>query len=75
MKADAGSKRQGGFETRPYDVTLLSREQFSIGADSMAMSRGHARTEHAAQAGAAHDQFTETIYAVVCAGCHNYSGN
>jgi hypothetical protein len=38
----------------------------------MAISRTQARTEHAAQAGLGHDQFTETIYGVVCAGCHNY---
>ncbi len=38
----------------------------------MAMSRGQARTEHSAQAGPGHDQFTEPIYGVVCAGCHNW---
>jgi cytochrome c5 len=38
----------------------------------MAISRTQARSEHAAQAGAGHDQFSETIYGVICAACHNY---
>lgn len=36
----------------------------------MAINRPQARSEHTSQTG--HDQFTETIYGVVCAGCHNY---
>jgi hypothetical protein len=36
----------------------------------MAMSRPQARTEHTSQTG--HDQFSETIYGVICAGCRNY---
>lgn len=36
----------------------------------MAMSREQARKDHAAQSG--HEQFNETIYGVICAGCHNY---
>lgn len=36
----------------------------------MAMNRQQARTEHTSQTG--HDQFSETIYGVVCAGCRNY---
>jgi hypothetical protein len=36
----------------------------------MAMSREQARAKHASEAG--HDQFSETIYGVVCAACHNY---
>jgi hypothetical protein len=36
----------------------------------MAMSREQARTEHTAKIG--HDQFSETIYGLVCADCHNY---
>jgi len=36
----------------------------------MAISRPQARSEHTSQAG--HDQFSETIYGVVCAGCRNY---
>jgi cytochrome c5 len=31
-----------------------------------------ARSEHTAQAGPGHDQFSETIYGVICAACHNY---
>ena len=38
----------------------------------MAMSREQARTEHAAKMGSGHEQFSETAYGVVCAGCHNY---
>jgi len=36
----------------------------------MAMSRDQARNEHTSKMG--HDQFSETIYGVVCAACHNY---
>ena len=36
----------------------------------MAMSRPQARSEHAAATG--HEQFSETIYGVVCAACRNY---
>ena len=36
----------------------------------MAMSREQARTEHSEKT--SHEQFSETIYGVVCAGCHNY---
>jgi cytochrome c5 len=46
----------------------------------MAMSRQQARSEHttatavAAVGGApgGHEQFTETIYGVICSTCHNY---
>lgn len=38
----------------------------------MAISRQQARSEHSRQFGAGHEQFTETIYGVVCAACHNY---
>lgn len=38
----------------------------------MAKSRAQIREEHAAQLGAGHDQFSETIYGVICAACHNY---
>ena len=34
------------------------------------MSREQARGEHTTKTG--HDQFTETIYGLVCSGCHNY---
>ena len=34
------------------------------------MSRPQARREHAAATG--HEQFTETMYGVVCAACRNY---
>jgi cytochrome c5 len=37
----------------------------------MAISRQQARGDHAAAA-AGHDQFSETIYGVICATCHNY---
>ena len=36
----------------------------------MAISREQARTEHTAST--THDQFSETIYGVVCSTCHNY---
>ncbi len=36
----------------------------------MAISREEARTRHTAEA--AHEQFSETIYGVICAACHNY---
>jgi hypothetical protein len=36
----------------------------------MAMSREQARKEHTEET--SHEQFSETIYGVVCAGCHNY---
>jgi hypothetical protein len=36
----------------------------------MAMSREQACAEHIART--THDQFSETIYGVVCAICHNY---
>lgn len=36
----------------------------------MAMSREQGRREHTASTG--HEQFSETIYGVVCAACHNY---
>jgi hypothetical protein len=38
----------------------------------MAISRSQARTEHASQGGQGHDQFSETIYGVICSACHNY---
>jgi hypothetical protein len=41
-----------------------------IGAHAMAISREQARTEHTAST--SHDQFSETIYGVVCSTCHNY---
>jgi len=37
----------------------------------MAISRPQARAEHTA-ANAGHDQFSETIYGVMCAFCKNY---
>ncbi len=36
----------------------------------MAINRQQARSEHTAAT--THDQFTETIYGVVCSGCRNY---
>ena len=36
----------------------------------MALSREEARNRHTAEAG--HDGFSETIYGVICADCHNY---
>jgi cytochrome c5 len=42
----------------------------------MAISREQSRTEHTAANVAAssggHDQFSETIYGVICSTCHNY---
>ncbi len=37
----------------------------------MAMPREQARAEHSAQK-AGHEQFSETIYGVVCDACRNY---
>jgi hypothetical protein len=37
----------------------------------MAISREDARRSHTAQT-PGHEQFSETIYGVVCANCHNY---
>jgi len=34
------------------------------------ISREEARKEHTTQTG--HEQFSETIYGVICAACHNY---
>lgn len=36
----------------------------------MAINRQQARSEH--MAATTHDQFSETIYGVVCSGCRNY---
>jgi hypothetical protein len=36
----------------------------------MAMTREQARSGHTAANG--HDQFSETIYGVICSNCHNY---
>jgi hypothetical protein len=36
----------------------------------MAMSREQARGEHTTKT--SHDQFSETIYGLVCSSCHNY---
>jgi hypothetical protein len=37
----------------------------------MAISREEARGQHAS-ASPGHDQFTETIYGIICATCRNY---
>jgi hypothetical protein len=37
----------------------------------MAISRPQARSDHASS-NAGHDQFSETIYGVVCSTCRNY---
>jgi hypothetical protein len=36
----------------------------------MAISRDEARAQHTAQCG--HEQFTDTVYGVICAACRNY---
>ncbi len=36
----------------------------------MAISRDEARAQHTAQSG--HEQFTDTVYGVICAACRNY---
>lgn len=36
----------------------------------MAMSRADARQKHTAETH--HEQFSETIYGLICASCHNY---
>jgi len=36
----------------------------------MAISREDIRKRHTAESG--HEQFSETIYGVICATCHNY---
>jgi hypothetical protein len=35
-----------------------------------AISREEGRTSHTKATG--HEQFNETVYGVICAGCHNY---
>jgi cytochrome c5 len=47
-------------------------ESITYEEPGLAISRTQARSEHAAQAGAGHDQFSETIYGVICSACHNY---
>jgi len=37
----------------------------------MPISRAQARAEHTAN-NTGHEQFTETIYGVICSMCHNY---
>ena len=37
----------------------------------MAMNRTLARSEHSTN-NPGHDSFSETIYGVICAACHNY---
>ena len=37
----------------------------------MAMSRAAARSEHTAS-NPEHEQFSETIYGLICAACHTY---
>jgi hypothetical protein len=36
----------------------------------MAMSREQARSEHTVKT--SHEQFSETIYGLICSSCHNY---
>jgi len=36
----------------------------------MAMNRNEARADHTLSSG--HEQFTETVYGVICSTCHNY---
>lgn len=36
----------------------------------MAIGREEARKKHSAETG--HEQFTDTVYGVLCATCHNY---
>jgi hypothetical protein len=36
----------------------------------MAIGREEARKKHAAERG--HEQFTDTVYGVLCAACHTY---
>jgi hypothetical protein len=59
----------------PWIIRLVARIQLEyfhqrIGANTMAISREQARNEHTGST--AHDQFSETIYGVVCSTCHNY---
>jgi hypothetical protein len=56
-------------------IRLVARIQLEyfhqrIGANTMAISREQARNEHTGST--SHDQFSETIYGVVCSTCHNY---
>jgi cytochrome c5 len=52
---------------RPFKIAA---ENSTPGQREMAISREQARKEHTASTG--HEQFSETIYGVVCAACHNY---
>jgi hypothetical protein len=36
----------------------------------MAMNRNEAKADHMISTG--HEQFTETVYGVICSTCHNY---
>jgi hypothetical protein len=36
----------------------------------MAMNRNEAKADHTLSSG--HEQFTETVYGVICSTCHNY---
>ena len=36
----------------------------------MAMTRSEAKADHTLSSG--HEQFTETVYGVICSACHNY---
>lgn len=42
------------------------------GENEMRMTRAEAKANHILDKGESHGQFTETIYGVLCAACHNY---
>ena len=61
-------RERGGI--RPVARIRLECVRQRNGANTMAISREQARSEHTSST--THDQFSETIYGVVCSTCHNY---
>jgi len=51
-------------------LSVIISAEFPRQGKAMAISREQARKEHTAKTG--HETFSETIYGVVCAACHNY---
>src|ERR1039458_5389386 len=69
----SSARLRGRHDIRRAESLPMNAASAAEGRDQMpAMSRTQARSEHTAQAGEAHAQFSETIYGVLCAGCRNY---
>lgn len=67
---DVGPYRQRSVRVATQFQLECLRQRIGAEADAMAISREQARTAHTAST--THDQFSETIYGVVCSTCHNY---